>query len=105
MPVEVVPEIAEEGEKIAGPPPATIARRAQSYSDFYHVVRDYLKKEHKVEKENRRRSWEEIKTTMKFEHWYGGMVSGLLDVSHEEYEYVCFDRNYQIPGIGSPQLM
>ena len=87
MPVEVVPEVPEEAENVTGPPPATIARRAKSYSDFYDVVRAHIKREHRLEK-SRRKSREEIKTELQFETWFGGKSRVLLDASHEEYKYV-----------------
>ncbi|KAI6853943.1 Sec34-domain-containing protein [Hortaea werneckii] len=44
-------ETVEEDNAWAGPPPASVARRAQSYSDFYDVVTSYKRKE----QEGRRR--------------------------------------------------
>ncbi|KAI9666353.1 MAG: Golgi transport complex subunit 3 [Bathelium mastoideum] len=85
VPVEVVPEIAEEVEKLAGPPSATIARRAKSYSDFYEVVRDQVKKEHRLER-SRKKSRQDIRTELQLSDWYGGKKDALLDASHEEYK-------------------
>ena len=83
----MVLDIVEETEKLTGPPPATIARRAKSYSDFYDVLRDHIRKERRLGK-SRRRSREDIKTELQFGDWYGGKSKGLLDASHEEYKYV-----------------
>ncbi|KAL9078608.1 MAG: hypothetical protein Q9157_002491 [Trypethelium eluteriae] len=91
VPVEAVLEISEEGEKLTGPPPATIARRAKSYSDFYNVVRDHMKKEHRAGK-SRRRSRECIKSELQFASWYGGKSNALVDASHEEYKCVGFPK-------------
>lgn len=71
-----------------GPPPATVARRAKSYSDFYDVVRAHLKKEHKLEREKeRRRNKEHLKTDLEFGAWYNGIKGDLLDASHGDYQY------------------
>jgi hypothetical protein len=71
-----------------GPPPATVARRAKSYSDFYDVVRAHLKKEHKLEKEKeRRQSNLQLKTDLEFGAWYNGVKGDLLEASHGEYQY------------------
>ena len=92
MPVEVVPEIAEEPEKFAAPPPATVARRAKSYSDFYNVVRNQVKRENRLEK-SRKKSRQDIRTELQFADWYDARREELLDASHEEYKYVCFAFN------------
>ncbi|KAF2641601.1 Sec34-domain-containing protein [Massarina eburnea CBS 473.64] len=81
--VEGIRETIEEApEKINGPPPATVARRAKSYSDFYDVVRAHIKKEKELE---RKRSRENIGTELELVQWYGAINDELLDASHEEY--------------------
>ncbi|EDU45833.1 Sec34 domain containing protein [Pyrenophora tritici-repentis] len=82
--VEAIPETVEEETlgKLNGPPPATVARRAKSYSDFYTVVRAHLKKEKALEK---KKSREDISTELEFAEWYGGVSDELLEASHEEY--------------------
>ncbi|CAA9962115.1 Sec34 domain containing protein [Pyrenophora teres f. maculata] len=82
--VEAIPETVEEETpgRLNGPPPATVARRAKSYSDFYTVVRAHLKKEKALEK---RKSREDISTELEFAEWYGGVSNELLEASHEEY--------------------
>ena len=57
-----------------GPPPATVARRAKSYSDFYDVVRAHLKREKlegdKSDKDvNRRKSREHMANDSDFADW------------------------------------
>ncbi|KAI4633402.1 hypothetical protein J4E80_000768 [Alternaria sp. BMP 0032] len=81
---EAIAETAEDDRpgKLNGPPPATVARRAKSYSDFYTVVRAHLKKERALEK---KKSREEISTELEFADWYGGVSDELLEASHEEY--------------------
>ncbi|KAL1800143.1 hypothetical protein ACET3X_000485 [Alternaria dauci] len=82
--VEAIPEAAEEDRpgKLNGPPPATVARRAKSYSDFYTVVRAHLRKEKALEK---KKSREDISTELEFAKWYGGLSDELLEASHDEY--------------------
>lgn len=81
--VEAITEAVEESPgKLNGPPPATIARRAKSYSDFYAVVRAHLKKERALE---RKKSREDIGTELEFIEWYGAVNEELLEASHEEY--------------------
>ncbi|KAF1839573.1 Sec34-domain-containing protein [Decorospora gaudefroyi] len=72
----------ERPGKLAGPPPATVARRAKSYSDFYTVVRAHLKKEKAMGK---KKPSEEINTELDFAEWYGGVTEELLEASHDEY--------------------
>lgn len=71
--------------KLNGPPPATVARRAKSYSDFYSVVRAHIKKEKALEK---KKSQENLHTELELVEWYGGINDELLEASHEEYRCV-----------------
>lgn len=77
--------IDEQPGKLNGPPPATVARRAKSYSDFYTAVRAHLKKEKALE---RKKSREDISSELELVEWYGGVNEELLEASHEEYRYV-----------------
>jgi hypothetical protein len=87
---EAIAEIAEDAPgKLNGPPPATVARRAKSYSDFYSVVRAHLRKERALEK---RKSQETLSTELDFAAWYGGVSEELLEASHEEYRSVSTQR-------------
>lgn len=85
--VEAIVETAEDERpgKLNGPPPATLARRAKSYSDFYSVVRAHLNREKALE---RKKSREHLSTELDFAEWYGGVNDELLEASHEEYRYV-----------------
>lgn len=79
----------EEPPAVKNPPQATVARRAKSYSDFYHVVRSHLTKEAKKIKEYERASVVPvgaIKTGIDFEVMYGAYEDDLLDASQEEYK-------------------
>ncbi|KNG52677.1 sec34-domain-containing protein [Stemphylium lycopersici] len=82
--VEAIVETAEDERpgKLNGPPPATLARRAKSYSDFYSVVRAHLNREKALE---RKKSREHLSTELDFAEWYGGVNDELLEASHEEY--------------------
>jgi hypothetical protein len=81
--VEGIPEAIDPVvEKGTGPPEATVARRAKSYSDFYDVVRAHLKREKESE---RKKSREDIGNELEFAEWYGGISDELLEASHEEY--------------------
>jgi hypothetical protein len=88
-PVEDLLHVGEEEEEQKGPPAATLARRAKSYSNFYDVVRAQLKKEDQLEKEQeKRRAKQQISTDVEFGAWYSGVKEDLLDASHEEYQCV-----------------
>ena len=70
-----------------GPPKATLARRAKSYSDFYEVTIGFLNKEAKAEKSRdvfelleKRLDNTLIKTT------FEDLEEDLLDASQEEYQ-------------------
>lgn len=71
-----------------GPPSATVARRAKSYSDFYDVVRAQLKKDKdlKHDKESSPiRSRDVIANDLEFVQWYTSIDDELLEASHDEY--------------------
>lgn len=72
-----------------GPPEATLARRAKSYSDFYHVVRAQITKDAKKAKEER--GAEMLAPTMRggldFEKQFEGLEDDLLEASQEEFQY------------------
>ena len=88
MRVEGIVETLEEAtDKDNGPPKATVARRAKSYSDFYEVVTAHLKKEKEKELE-RKSSRENIGNELEFAEWYSGVNDELLEASHDEYKYV-----------------
>ncbi len=79
----------EEPPAVKSPPQATVARRAKSYSDFYHVVRAHLTKEAKKIKEHERGSVMPvgaIKTGKDFETMYAAYEDDLLDASQEDYQ-------------------
>lgn len=68
-----------------------MARRAKSYSDFYHVVRAQLTKDCKKTKQEYRdveTGTKTVKNGLKFERYYETMEDDLLDASQEEFQYV-----------------
>ena len=82
-------ELFEENSGIKGPPKATLARRAKSYSDFYEVAVEYLKREAKntIPKdvlETFDSKADKIPSGLQFED----LEDELLDASQEEYQYV-----------------
>lgn len=86
---EALLSVAKPDGNQTGPPPPTVTRRAKSYSDFYDVVRVYVKKEHKEEKRQKRLQLRErgkLRNESEFATWYGGVKSHLGDASHEEYQ-------------------
>ncbi|KAF4301391.1 Sec34-like protein [Botryosphaeria dothidea] len=86
-PVEAIPDIVEEPEEDNGPPQATVARRAKSFSDFYDVARAHIKKERELEKQKlKKRSRDQLRTELDFGDWYNGISDELLDASHGEYQ-------------------
>jgi hypothetical protein len=68
--------------KLHGPPPATVARRAKSYSDFYAAVRGHMRKQKALQ---RKQSQEQLATELDFAEWYGGVSDELLEASHDEF--------------------
>jgi hypothetical protein len=69
-----------------GPPKATLARRAKSYSDFYEVVRAQLKKDAKQDKSFLYEG-KEAKTETQCALFYNDVEDELLDSSQEEFQY------------------
>jgi hypothetical protein len=88
-PSDPILELFEEDSVLKGPPEATLARRAKSYSDFYDVAVSYLGKEPKVEKPRDVFENLEIKAgASTVENRYEECEDELLDASQEEYQYV-----------------
>ncbi|KAL3426299.1 Conserved oligomeric Golgi complex subunit 3 [Phlyctema vagabunda] len=80
-------ELFEDSVVPKGPPKATLARRAKSYSDFYHVARSYIRKE--VAQQELRDPFEisEHKINdVPFEARYDQIEESLLDASQEMFQ-------------------
>ena len=81
-------EIFEEESRLKGPPKATLARRAKSYSDFYEAAVDYLGKV--TGKEKPKGVFEILDDRgpeTSFGIRYEEFENDLLDASQEEYQY------------------
>jgi hypothetical protein len=87
-PVEALLNNVHDDFPSNGPPPATLARRAKSYSDFYDVVRAHIRKEYKQERHTHKKRARQnlIRTDVDFGAWYDGFKGDLLNASHEEYQ-------------------
>jgi hypothetical protein len=82
-------ELFEEASGIKVPPKATLARRAKSYSDFYEVAIDYLKKEAKYSKpKDILERFDSQAAKVPFGLRFEDLEDELLDASQEEYQYV-----------------
>jgi conserved oligomeric Golgi complex subunit 3 len=92
-PVEGIADLLEDAEQDNGPPQATVARRAKSYSDFYDIVTAHLKKEREQERDKQKKKpREHIKTELEFAEWYDEVSHELVDASHETYQCVPTER-------------
>jgi hypothetical protein len=87
--------IGEDNENVtsnpwlAGPPKATVARRAQSYSDFYHVVTAHAKKEDGLVRQRSvdlQKKSHVLGEELAFEDDFAALEVQLLDESHARYE-------------------
>ncbi|KAF2716190.1 Sec34-domain-containing protein [Polychaeton citri CBS 116435] len=92
--VSVAPRIVEELEKGSwnGPPNPTLARRAQSYSDFYDAVTRYSKKQGGGRRLSRKNSLQSIHhskgeqgTELEFDSDFVDLECDLLQDSHATY--------------------
>ena len=84
--------VLDAHQEVAGPPEATLSRRAQSYSDFHDAVKAILG--HDVasqgvakedSKDNDEVGEENITSELDFSDWYNGLEHELLDSSHDDY--------------------
>ena len=90
MAIEPIQEVGEDDDAWSGPPRASIACRAQSYSDFHDVVRAHSQKEGRRARKNSldTSSASVLPQTaeLDFEAEYGDIEELLLDESHAEYQ-------------------
>lgn len=102
--MNVPPSIAEPSEFAQDPPKATVARRAASYSDFYHAVRASLEEDqhayasHRLRRRARRRSDIEEPPATELEASYNALPDEILDSSHDKYQYVKHSKPEQTRG-------
>ena len=88
--VEAIEESIEDDDPWNGPPKASVARRAQSYSDFYDVVTSYAKKGRSIE---RKKSWDSQDhdkgaryEELDFDDEFAQLEDRLLEESHAGYQ-------------------
>jgi hypothetical protein len=81
-------ELFEESSGLRGPPKATLARRAKSYSDFYGVAVEYLSKEAKPDKPRDVFELSMKSSSVLLEKSFEDFEDDLLDESHEEFQQV-----------------
>ncbi|KAF2169596.1 hypothetical protein M409DRAFT_64682 [Zasmidium cellare ATCC 36951] len=87
--IEPIQEVAEDEDAWSGPPTATVARRAQSYSDFYHAVNTYTKEaalERKKSLDLRQDTQHVGSAELEFESEFEALEDELLDQSHWGYQ-------------------
>jgi len=85
--VEILPPVDSSSSNIHCTPKATVARRAKSYTDFYHVARAQFKEnKEKQFKHVKRRSRDSLKGE-EFGKWPEDLSDSLLNSSHERYKY------------------
>lgn len=89
-------EIYEEVSNTRGPPQATLAKRAKSYSDFYDVAVGYLGK--KTLSDQISDSFDALErasdSTLNGDV-FEDLEDELLDESHDEYRYARFSQTCQ----------
>ncbi|KAL8771704.1 MAG: hypothetical protein Q9209_002895 [Squamulea sp. 1 TL-2023] len=78
-------EASTHASQNAGPPKATLNKRAQSYSDFHDAVKAVLDKDRNLKEETENGSYKDIRDDLEFADWYDDLENDLLDASHEEY--------------------
>ncbi|KAI4183792.1 MAG: hypothetical protein L6R41_005190 [Letrouitia leprolyta] len=72
-------------QKDAGPPKATLSRRAQSYTDFHYAAKSVLRKDVSPKQEKAAENVQLMKDDLDFADWYNGLENDLLEASHDEY--------------------
>lgn len=86
---EPILELFEDISALNGPPKATLAKRAKSYSNFYDAAIHYLGKD--VDRKHEFDDFEAMKShgpDSCFEMTFESFEDELVDASHEEYQYV-----------------
>ena len=85
-------DILEAPQEVAGPPEATLSRRAQSYSDFHDAVKAVLGQNISFEdaaketsKDDKKIDEKDIVSELDFAGWYNGLEHELLESSQDEF--------------------
>ena len=79
-------EIFEDNSGLDGPPPATLVKRAKSYSDFYEVALGYLGNHTKEKPKDALEVLENGENHIPFETRFEEYENDLLDASQDEYQ-------------------
>ena len=74
--------LLDTSRETTSPPKATIARRAQSYTDFHHAARAWLRNSNDSSKKT-----PQIKDELQFAEWYESIEEGLLEAGQNEFKY------------------
>lgn len=90
MATEPIQEVSEDDDAWSGPPRASCARRAQSYSDFYHRVQGDNEKEGRRERHNSLDTSHPVVlpqcAELDFAAEYDAIEELLMNESHAEYQ-------------------
>lgn len=88
-----MPEVGEENSAWSGPPEATLARRSQSYSDFYDVVQLQARASRTLQRQKASEVKQNLqradRTDVDFDTAFASVETELLEQSHAAY------RTYQ----------
>ncbi|KAI4174507.1 MAG: hypothetical protein LQ343_002264 [Gyalolechia ehrenbergii] len=83
--LEPIAKSSIQSSQNAGPPKATLSRRARSYTDFHYAAKRVLQKVDRPKQKKAAENDELIKDDLDFTDWYNGLENDLLEASHEEY--------------------
>ena len=90
MAIEAIAEASEDDNVWREPPKATVARRAQSYGDFYDAVTAYSRKEQELERqkslETQPRARPKHEEALDFDALFSSLEDGLVEKSDVTYE-------------------
>ena len=90
--------MVEEDDPWSGPPKATLARRAQSYTDFYHAVTAYTEKKESLNLQRQKSLDSHVKVCpaheaeLQFDEDFSKLEEELIDRSHEIGRASCRER-------------
>jgi len=87
-------ELYEDSSALKGPPKATLAKRAKSYSNFYDAAVQYLGRGiEELDPFDALETAESNEFNGYFKDAFEGYEDQLLDASHQEYQYA-FQATY-----------
>jgi hypothetical protein len=89
---EPIIELLEDNSASKGPPKATLAKRAKSYSNFYEAAVHYLGRDgEKIHQFDALESIDSTEIDPYFERTFECCEDELLDASQQEYQYVDYE--------------